>query len=81
MNKERDKFVLQDLGMKAEDLKKLTLRELENLLDLQKKILELTVRQEEELIHKGSRRRLEELRNEALDRILLIQVELKKRGR
>ena len=65
--------------MKAEDLKKLTLRELKNLLVLQEKILELSVRQEDEMVEKGSRKRVDEIRNDALDKILLIQAELKTR--
>lgn len=65
--------------MKAEDLRKLTLRELQNLKALQEKILTLTVLQEDEMIRQRSRKEVEDLRDGTLDNLVLIQAELKNR--
>lgn len=65
--------------MRTEDLEKLSLRELENLLAVQQKILEYTVLYEKMLLEEDYRRRLDETRNEALDNLAAIQSELKKR--
>lgn len=65
--------------MRTEDLQKLSLRELENLLTVQQKILEYTVLYEKMLLEEDYRRRLDETRNEALDNLAAIQSEIKKR--
>jgi hypothetical protein len=61
------------------DLSNLSLRELENLLKLQIKILEFSVIEESGLLQQDSKKRLEQLRNDALDMILALQKEIKKR--
>jgi hypothetical protein len=61
------------------DLSNLSLRELENLLKLQIKILEFSVIEENDLLQQDSKKRLEQLRNDALDMILALQKEIKKR--
>ena len=65
--------------MLPEILKNLSLRELENLKVLQEKILEMTVRNEKQLLKEDSRQRLEQARNQALDNLLQINAEIKKR--
>lgn len=65
--------------MLPEDLEKLSLRELENLKTLQEKILEMSIRYEKQLLKEDSRQRLEQARNQALDNLLQISVEIKKR--
>ena len=65
--------------MTPDDLKSLSIRELQNLKVMQEKILEWTVRFEKELLGEDSRRQLESVRNKALDTLLLLQAELKKR--
>ncbi len=65
--------------MKPNQLRDLTLSELEKLLELQKKILDFTLFFEQELLEEGSRRQLEETRNDALDKLNLLTAELKKR--
>ncbi len=63
--------------MLPEILKNLSLRELENLKVLQEKILEMTVRNEKQLLKEDSRQRLEQARNQALDNLLQITAEIK----
>lgn len=65
--------------MQPRQLLKLSDRELQNLLELQKRILDVSVLFEKELLTEGSRRQLEEIRNEALDKMTLIKAELKRR--
>lgn len=65
--------------MTPAELKTLSLRELENLITMQEKILEWTVRFESELLEEDSRRRLESVRNNALDLLFLLKSEIKKR--
>lgn len=65
--------------MTPDELKSLSIRELENLKVMQEKILELTVKFEKELLEEDTRKQLERVRNKALDTLLLLQTELKKR--
>ncbi|HAD10930.1 MAG TPA: hypothetical protein DCF33_00680 [Saprospirales bacterium] len=65
--------------MKPEQLKNLSLTELEKLLFLQKKILDFTLQYEQLLLQEGSKNQLEQTRNEALDKLLLLQTEIAKR--
>jgi len=58
--------------MKPYQLRDLTLSELEKLLELQKRILDFTLFFEQELLEEGSRRQLEETRNDALDKLNLL---------
>ncbi|MFN0215859.1 MAG: hypothetical protein ACKVT2_16495 [Saprospiraceae bacterium] len=64
--------------MNSLQLRKLSVLELGKLLDLQKRILDLTLLYEQELLEEGSRRQLEKTRNDALDKINLLTTELKK---
>ncbi|MBC7774788.1 MAG: hypothetical protein H7246_05055 [Phycisphaerae bacterium] len=65
--------------MKPSQLRKLSVGELEKLLDLQKRILDFTLFYEQDLLEEGSRLQLEETRNDAFDKINLLTTELKKR--
>ena len=65
--------------MNPNQLHKLSVGELEKLLELQKRILDFTMFYEQELLEEGSRGQLEETRNDALDKITLITAEIKKR--
>ena len=65
--------------MQPLQLRKLSGRELLNLLEIQKRILDFSVLYEKELLNEGSRRQLEEIRNDALDKLNLIKAELKRR--
>ena len=65
--------------MTPAELKFLSLRELENLITMQEKILEWTVRFESDLLEEDSRRRLESVRDNALDLLFLLKAEFKKR--
>ena len=65
--------------MNSDQLRKLSVTELEKLVVLQKRILDFTLFYELELLEEGSRRQLEETRNNALDKLNLLTTELKKR--
>lgn len=65
--------------MKTNLLRTLSITELENLLELQKRILDFTLLFEQELLEEGSRRQLETTRNEALDKMNQLTKEIKKR--
>ncbi len=65
--------------MNSNQLSRLSVSELNKLLEVQKRILDFTLFYEQELLGEGSRRQLEETRNNALDKINLLSTELKKR--
>jgi hypothetical protein len=66
--------------MNSDQLRKLSVTELEKLVILQKRILDFTIFYEHELLEEASRRELEETKNNALDKLNLLITELKKRA-
>jgi hypothetical protein len=65
--------------MNSNQLSRLSVYELNKLLEVQKRILDFTLLYEQELLGEASRRQLEETRNDALDKLNLLTTELKKR--